>query len=125
MSPHREEVEIRPRKWITVEQIIAHLQEVEVRLGKGEAVGGVCCRSFGISEQTFYRWKRQYGGLEPDQVRELKQVTEENGRLPSSLGTWLISGLTIVGLGSTSPGPASRRIMPISRHSMSPFGTSV
>ena len=38
-------------------------------------------RRMGISEQTFWRWKKQYGGLEPDQVRELKQVTEENARL--------------------------------------------
>ena len=38
-------------------------------------------RQIGITEQTFYRWKRQYGGLESDQVRELKQVVEENGRL--------------------------------------------
>ena len=38
-------------------------------------------RQIGISEQTFYRWKRQYGGLESEQVRELKQVVEENGRL--------------------------------------------
>ena len=38
-------------------------------------------RQVGISEQTFYRWKRQYAGLESDQVREFKQLAEENGRL--------------------------------------------
>lgn len=38
-------------------------------------------RQIGVTEQTFYRWKRQYGGLESDQVRELKQVVEENARL--------------------------------------------
>lgn len=38
-------------------------------------------RQIGITEQTFYRWKRQYSGLESDQVRELKQVVEENARL--------------------------------------------
>ena len=38
-------------------------------------------RKLGIAEQTFYRWKKQYGGMEPDQVRELKQLREENARL--------------------------------------------
>ncbi len=39
------------------------------------------CRKLGISEQTFYRWKKQYGSLQPDQARELKQLQEENARL--------------------------------------------
>jgi putative transposase len=38
-------------------------------------------RKLGISEQTFYRWKKQYAGMQPDQVRELKQLQEENARL--------------------------------------------
>ena len=47
-------------------------------------------RQVGISEQTFYRWKRQYAGLESDQVREFKQLAEENGRLKKLVAelTW-------------------------------------
>lgn len=64
------------RKRYSVEQIVAVLKQAELGLSVTDLT-----RQIGISEQTFYRWKRQYGGLEPDQVRELKQVTEENGRL--------------------------------------------
>jgi putative transposase len=60
----------------SVEQIVGMLKQAEV----GVPVGGIC-RQAGISEQTFYRWKKQYVGLEVDQVRQLKQLQEENARL--------------------------------------------
>lgn len=59
------------RKRYTVEQIISRLREVEVRLGQGASVGDVC-RSFGISEQGYYRWLKEYGGLQMDQAKRLK-----------------------------------------------------
>jgi putative transposase len=59
-----------------VEQIVAVLKLVELGLTVSDAT-----RQLGISEQTFYRWKRLYGGLQSDQVRELKQLQKENGRL--------------------------------------------
>ena len=64
------------RKRFSVEQIVAVLKQAELGLPVADLT-----RQFGISEQTFYRWKRQYAGLESDQVRELKQVVEENARL--------------------------------------------
>ena len=64
------------RKSFSVEQIVAVLKQAEL----GMAVSDVT-RQMGISEQTFYRWKKQYAGLESTQVRELKQLTEENTRL--------------------------------------------
>jgi putative transposase len=60
----------------STEQIVAVLKQAELGLPVADLI-----RQVGISEQTFYRWKRQYGGLESDQVRELKQVIEENARL--------------------------------------------
>lgn len=60
----------------SVEQIVAVLKQAELGLPVADLI-----RQIGISEQTFYRWKRQYAGLESDQVRELKQVVEENARL--------------------------------------------
>jgi putative transposase len=64
------------RKRFSVEQIVAILKHVEVGVPVVEV-----CRQAGISEQTFYRWKKQYIGLEIDQVRQLKQLQEENGKL--------------------------------------------
>ena len=64
----------------TVEEIITKLREAEVRLAQGETVGQVC-RQLGVSEQTFYRWRREYGGLRMDQAKRLKQLETENTRL--------------------------------------------
>ena len=64
------------RSRFSVEQIVAVLKQVELGMAVADA-----CRKMGISEQTFYRWKKQYGSLEPDQARELKQLQEENARL--------------------------------------------
>jgi putative transposase len=59
-----------------VEQIVGVLKQAEVGVPLAELI-----RKVGISEQTFYRWKKQYVGLESDQVREMKQLQDENGRL--------------------------------------------
>ncbi len=64
------------QKRFSVEQIVGVLKQAEVGVPVGELV-----RKVGISEQTFYRWKKQYVGLEIDQVRQLKQLQEENQRL--------------------------------------------
>ncbi len=69
-----------PRKGYTIEQIISKLREAEVVLGEGKTVGDVC-RSFNISEQTYYRWRKEYGGMRTDQVRRLKELEKENARL--------------------------------------------
>ena len=64
------------KKRFSVEQITAVLQQVT----GGVPVGDVC-RQVGVSEQTFYRWKKQYGGMLPSEARELKQVRDENTKL--------------------------------------------
>ena len=64
------------KKRFSVEQIVSVLKQAELGLPVADLV-----RQFGISEQTFYRWKKQYAGLQSEQVREFKQVTEENARL--------------------------------------------
>jgi len=60
----------------SVEQIVSVLKQAEMGMPVADLI-----RRVGITEQTYYRWKRQYAGLESDQVRELKQVLEENNRL--------------------------------------------
>jgi len=64
------------RKRFSVEQIVGILKQAEVGVPVAEVI-----RKAGIAEQTFWRWKKQYVGLEVDQVRQLKQLQEENGRL--------------------------------------------
>ena len=59
-----------------MEQIVAVLKQAEVGVSVTELI-----RKVGISERTYYRWKKQYTGLEVDQVRQLKQLQEENARL--------------------------------------------
>ncbi len=69
-----------PRKKHTGEQIISKLREAEVALAGGETIAQAC-RKIGVSEQTFYRWRQEYGGLRIDQVKRLKQLESENSRL--------------------------------------------
>jgi putative transposase len=64
------------KKRFSVEQIVGVLKQAEVGVPVVELI-----RKVGISEQTFYRWKKQYVGLESDQVREMKQLQDENSRL--------------------------------------------
>jgi putative transposase len=64
------------RQRFSTAQIVSVLKQADMGLPVKDLISQI-----GITEQTFYRWKRQYGGLESDQVRELKQVVEENARL--------------------------------------------
>jgi transposase-like protein len=68
------------RKRFTVEQIIHRLREAEVLLAQGRTVGEVC-RQIGVSEQSYYRWRKEYGGLKVEQARRFKELEQENGRL--------------------------------------------
>lgn len=69
-----------PKKKHAVEQIIHKLREAEVLLSQGKAVAEVG-RSLGITEQTYYRWRKQYGGVKMVQVKRLKELEVENSRL--------------------------------------------
>ena len=69
----------------TPEQIISRLREAEVKLAKGTAIAQVC-KDLGITEQTYYRWRNEYGGLKLDQARRLKDLEKENARLKRLLG---------------------------------------
>jgi len=68
------------KKRYTPEQIIGKLREAEVALSQGQTTGQVC-RTLSIAEQTFYRWRREYGGLKVDQAKRLKALEQENARL--------------------------------------------
>ena len=68
------------KKRHTVEQIISKLREAEVALGKGQTIPQVC-KKLQITDQTYYRWRKEYGGLRMDQAKRLKEVEKENARL--------------------------------------------
>ena len=68
------------RKRYTAEQIIGHLRQAEIPTSEGKTVLEVV-RELGISEQTYYRWRKEYGGMEVSQARRLKELEQENGRL--------------------------------------------
>ena len=77
------------RKRYKVEQIIAKLREAEIELGKGEKTPQVC-RKLGVSENTYYRWRKEYGGLRVDQARRLKELERENARLKKLLAEAMV-----------------------------------
>ena len=64
----------------STEQIIRKLREAEVELAKGRSIREVC-KQLGVTEQTYYRWRKEYGGIRTDQARRLKELERENGRL--------------------------------------------
>ena len=72
------------RKRFTAEQIIPLLRTAEVELSKGATVASAC-KKIGVTEQTYYRWKKEYGGLRMDQAKRLKQLEKENARLKKLL----------------------------------------
>jgi putative transposase len=69
-----------PRKRYTPEQIISKSREVEVLLSQGQTVTQAS-KQLGVSEQTYYRWRKEYGGMRTSQVRKLKDLEKENARL--------------------------------------------
>jgi transposase-like protein len=68
------------KKRHSAEQIIAKLREAEVLLAKGTKMPQVC-KKLGVTEQTYYRWRKEYGGLRTDQAKRLKELEKENARL--------------------------------------------
>ena len=83
-----------PKKRFTVEQIINHLREAEVLLSLGRSVGEVC-RQIGVSEQSYYRWRKEYGGLKVNQARRLKELEQENARLRRAVSDLTLKGFSL------------------------------
>lgn len=72
------------RKRHTPEQIIAKLREADAMLGAGKTIGQVV-QQLGISEQTYHRWRNQYGGMKASDAKRLKQIEQENTRLKKAV----------------------------------------
>jgi len=69
-----------PKKYFKVEEIINILRRVEILVSQGQTTQKAV-REVGISEQTYYRWRKEYGGMRTDQAQRLKELEQENGRL--------------------------------------------
>jgi putative transposase len=92
------------RKRFSVEQIVSVLKQAELGMPVADII-----RQTGISEQTFYRWKKQYEGLEPDQAREYRQLVEENARLKKLVAELSLDKAVLQDvLSKKFPGPRSR-----------------
>ena len=83
-----------PRKRYTAEQIIGLLRQAEVELAKGRTVGEVS-RTIGVSEQSYYRWRNEYGGRKVDQARRLKDIERENVRLKRAVADLTLDKLIL------------------------------
>ena len=76
------------------EEIVAKLRQVEVLTGQGKPVSDAV-RSIGVTEATYYRWRSEYGGLKLDQVRRLKVLEQENGRLRKAVADLTLEKLIL------------------------------
>ena len=82
------------RKRHTPEQIIHLLREAEVGLANGKTVG-IVCRELEISEQTYYRWRSEYGGMQVSQARRLRELEKENARLKQAVADLTLDKLIL------------------------------
>ena len=102
-----------PKRKHTAEEIINKLREAEVIIASGSTVV-VAVRRIGVSEQTFYRWRTEYGGLRVDQARRLKQLETENSRLKRAVAELTLDNQILPdiqgGRGGKLLSPARRRL---------------
>lgn len=82
------------RKRFTMEEIIGLLREMDVKISQGKNVGQIC-RDIGISEQTYYRWRKEYGGMKTVQVKRLKDLERENSHLKKAVAELTVDKLIL------------------------------
>src|SRR5438034_10104223 len=75
-----------PKKSFTPEEIVAKLRQIAVLLSQGKTVP-LACKEGGITDQTYYRWRKEYGGLQLEQAKKLKELQKENAQLKRALAT--------------------------------------
>ncbi len=82
------------RRKFSPEQIIGHLRTIEVLIGRGKTAS-VGCREVGISEQTYYKWRKEYGGMQVSQAKRLKELETENARLKKAVAELTLDKLIL------------------------------
>ena len=82
------------RKRYSPEQIIRQLRQAEVLSSQGRSISEIC-RDIGITENTYYRWRKEYGGMGVDQARRLKELERENARLKRAVAELTLDNLIL------------------------------
>lgn len=83
-----------PSKKHSAEEIIGKLREAEIAQAQGSTIADAC-RRIGVTEQTYYRWRKEYGGLKVDQARRMKDLEQENGRLRRAISDLTLDKLIL------------------------------
>jgi transposase-like protein len=83
-----------PRKRYNAEEIIHKLREADVLLGQNKTVAQAC-KQLGVTEQTYYRWRKAYGGMKVDQAKKLKELEAENARLKRAVADLTVDKLIL------------------------------
>ena len=83
-----------PRKRPTPEEIVAKLRQVDVLVSQGKSVADAV-RAIGTTEVTYYRWRKEFGGLKPDQIKRLKELEAENARLRKAVSDLTLEKLIL------------------------------
>ena len=89
------------------EEIVAKLRQVEVLQGQGSNVADAV-RQIGVTEVTYYRWRREYGGMKTDQLRRLKELEKENQRLRRAVSDLTLDKLILAEAARGTEGPRQR-----------------
>ncbi len=83
-----------PKKRYTAEDIIHKLREADVLLAQGSSIANVC-KQLGIADQTYYRWRKNFGGMKVDQAKRLKELEAENARLKRAVADLTVDKLIL------------------------------
>jgi len=83
-----------PKKTFTSEQIINNLRQAEVMISQGNSIAQTC-KKIEISEQTYYRWRKEYGGMQVEQAKRLKELEKENARLKKAVAELTLDKLIL------------------------------
>ena len=83
-----------PKKRYNAEEIIHKLREADVQLAQGRTVADTC-KQLGVTEQTYYRWRKEYGGMKVDQAKRLKELEAENVRLKRAVADLTVDKLIL------------------------------
>ena len=96
-----------PKKRHKPEEIVAKLRQVDVLVSQGQSVADAI-RSIGVTEVSYYRWRREFGGLKSDQVKRMKELEAENARLRRAVADLTLDKLTLKEAASGTEGPRQR-----------------
>jgi transposase-like protein len=83
-----------PRKTFTSEQIINNLRQAEIMISQGNSIAQTC-KKLEVTEQTYYRWRKEYGGMQVEQAKRLKELEKENARLKKAVAELTLDKLIL------------------------------